>query len=162
MRMVASVGACACFVLACGPPLEPPAADAGTAEVAFFPLDVEQAFAEVRDCRQSIDHDLTFIRVFADAAAFGPYSTRAAAFPAESVVAKVEYVDDACATRAGFAAMKKRPVGEDVDAGDWRWQRADADGSVTESGAPQRCVTCHRACGEPPDGYDWTCAADGG
>lgn len=149
------------WLASCGPADTPSGVDAGSALSPFFSIDVEETFTEVRDCRQSIDHDLTFIRVFADAAALAPYASREEPFPAGALVVKVEYADDACADRSGFTAMQKRATGEDADAGDWRWQRATGDGEVTESGAPARCIACHRACGQPPGGYDWTCAEEG-
>ena len=55
--------------------------------------------------------------------------------------------------------MRKEPSGYDADlCGDWRWQRLDAAGKVTEDGHLVRCASCHSlpdckprdlACAEP-------------
>lgn len=132
--------------------------DGGAAPAAapLFPADVEEAFAEARDCRRSIDHDLSFVRVFADAPAHGPYTTRAEPFPVGATVVKVQYADEDCADVVGFVAMQKRATGEASDSGDWTWQRTSAEREVLEHGDVQGCVFCHSAC-NGAGGYDWTC-----
>lgn len=132
--------------------------DDGVAPVAapLFPADVEEAFEEARDCRRSIDHDLSFVRVFADATAHGPYTTRAEPFPAGATLVKVQYADEECVDVVGFVAMQKRVTGEAPDSGDWIWQRASAERGVLEHGDLQSCVFCHSGC-NVAGGYDWTC-----
>jgi hypothetical protein len=115
-------------------------------------------YQEVRSCRRSGDHDLNYVRILADPAAVGPYTSRAAAFPVGAVVLKPEYADEACTDVVGYTVMRKEAAGFAPASGDWHWQEVSADGKVTMDGQAPRCVGCHRLCGVSPDGYDWTCA----
>ena len=127
----------------------------------LFPADYA-AYREVRDCRPSGDHDLQMIRVLADPAAEGPYTTRTGAFPAGAVVLKeqFDFGDTTCSGPvAQWTVMAKA---DDGAAGDplllgWRWQRVDAERRVV-SEDDSRCFGCHAKCGGAPDGFDGTCA----
>src|SRR5690606_4162116 len=78
------------LAVACGDPDgDEPAADA-----VAFPADYASTYSEVRDCRQSGDHDLNNIRVVADSAAVGPYQDRSTPFPTGSIVLKEEFEFD--------------------------------------------------------------------
>jgi len=124
-----------------------------------FPDDYEATYTEVRDCRQSGDHDLNNIRVLADPAALGPYQDRTTPFPEGAVVIKVQYEfgDIDCSGEVQrVTAMEKLAVGSDPDNLDWFWQSVSGDGKVLDEQLP-RCAGCHQGCGGPPDGYDGTC-----
>lgn len=125
---------------------------------AVFAADWESVYEEVRDCRRSADHDLRYVRIFVDDVARASYVDRDTPFPDGSVVFKAEYTDPACGGLESLTAMR-REAGLDPDRGDWHWQRASADGVVERDGRLEDCLTCHAACGVPPDGFDGTCAA---
>ena len=134
----------AVFLTACTDDLEP-----------RFPADYAATYTEVRDCRSSSDHDLHRIRVLADPAALGPYTTRTP-FPVDSVVLKAEYDfgDTACTgSVVEWTVMQKLATPETLG---WVWQRVAATRSVTTQN-DSLCITCHTSCGVAPDGYDGTC-----
>jgi hypothetical protein len=150
---------------ACSPAAEPP-----PSIEAVWPSDYAASYTEVRPCRRSIDHDLGYVTIHADAAAAEPYVKRDKPFPVGATVLKVEYEDEACTTLRGFTVMKREAPGYDPDYGDWHWQKADAARLVTVDGRSSsppanppthvdRCVKCHDACGKAPDGFDGTCSA---
>lgn len=126
---------------------------------ALFPMDYAATYTEVRNCRQSGDHDLNTVRVLADPIAMAAYSDRSVPFPEGATVLKEEY-DFGDTTCTGpikqFTVMQKLPVGSAPDLLDWHWQRVDADFVVVGDNTP-RCPACHQSCGVPPDGYDGTC-----
>lgn len=135
----------ACSLAACGPePLIPP--------------DWERTYSQVRDCRRSGDHDLSYVLIYADPLALLPYQQRAAPFPDGGVLLKAEYAQSGCVDLTGYTVMK-RVAGFAGSAGDWRWQRLSSSRAVVEDGALPRCQGCHASCGVAPDGHDWTCAA---
>lgn len=143
------------LLTACPPPTPGDAGpDGGPVAEAFFPDDVETAFTEVRDCRNSIEHDLVFIRVFADELAHDPYTTHDGGFPEGATVVKAEYADDGCTDLVGYTAMQKLVAGASPDALDWRWQEADANRRVSRDGALLQCIGCHERC---EGGYDGAC-----
>lgn len=136
------------LLVACGsdPSLPPP----------VFPEDYS-AYVEVRDCRSSSDHDLRKIRILADPASLEPYMTRTGGFPSGAIVLKEEY-DFADADCTGdlvhWTVMQRN---DDAAAGNWLWQRIDADRSLITQNE-DRCINCHASCGRAPDGYEGTCA----
>lgn len=134
--------------------------DDGGDPVPLFPADYASTYTEVRDCRRSGDHELNFIRILADPSALGPYRDRLDPFPEDSIVLKVEHdpADDICAEPpVRFTVMVKLADGAAPDKLDWRWQDVTADRTVESEDQPL-CYNCHTGCGEPPDGYDGTCA----
>lgn len=137
----------------CGDDPEEPAAQP------LFAADYASAYQEVRDCRQSGDHDLNVVRVLADPSAGDTYRDRDAPFAPGAVVVKEEY-DFGDPTCAGpikqWTAMRKLAPGEGDEALGWQWQRVDSERRVVEE-APTRCVSCHQGCGVSPDGHDGTC-----
>jgi len=122
-----------------------------------FPADYTATYALVRACRSSSDHDLHKIRVLADPAALAPYRDRIAEFPTGAIVLKEEYdfADGDCSGPViEWTVMEKLPIADHLG---WSWQRVDAKRAVV-SEDDARCISCHTACGEPPDGYAGTCA----
>jgi hypothetical protein len=125
-----------------------------------FPEDYAATYTEVRNCRQSGDHDLNVIRILADPAALAAYRDRAEPFPVGSVVLKEEFEfgDTTCSGPIKqWTVMEKLEVGSSPDTLDWAWQTVDADRNVVDEDLPQ-CIGCHTGCGVAPDGYDGTCA----
>ena len=124
-----------------------------------FPEDYAEAYAEVRDCRKSGDHDLRHIRVLAGPEAEEAYTTRAGGFPVGAVIVKEEYgfADDTCSGPIEqWTVMVRQPEGTSPDNMDWHWVRMDQDQRVTGDDLP-RCAGCHSSCVDP-DGYLGTCA----
>lgn len=125
----------------------------------FFPDDYELRYVEVRDCRQSGDHDLNNIRILADPTGASFYQDRDANFPVGAIVIKEEYpFDDRDCTGvvSQWTVMQKLAEGSAPTALNWDWQKVDAERRVVEEN-PQRCAGCHSSCGFPPDGFDGTC-----
>jgi hypothetical protein len=132
-----------------------PGDDGGAEPV--FPADYAATYQEVRDCRQSTEHDFRYIRVLADPAALGPYTGRDAPFPPGAVVLKEEFgfADPDCAGPiVELTAMRKNPDAPDGALG-WDWQRVDDDRKVVEEGA-MFCAGCHATCAGV-EGFDGTC-----
>ncbi len=141
-----------CSLLA-GCPGDPPLGDP------LFPADYRATYTEVRNCRQSADHDLNMVRVLADPVALAAYSDRSVPFPEGAIVMKEEFEFgdlDCTGPIQQFTAMEKLAVGEAPDLLDWHWQRIDATRHTVAEDTP-RCPQCHQTCGVPPDGYDGTC-----
>jgi hypothetical protein len=127
----------------------------------IFPADFAGSWQEARSCRFSHDHELRTIRVFADVAAFGPYTTWSASYPAGATIVKIEYDDEACTKLVGYSAMQKLESGADTERGDWLWQKLDAKRSVkTDRDIPGRCLDCHAYHCRSPYGFDLACGED--
>lgn len=127
-------------------------------EPALFAANYASTYTQVRNCRRSLDHDLTFIRVLASPDGFDAYSTRMSEFPPGAVVLKEQYDGDdmTCADEIlTFTVMKKLPVGSSPETLDWAWQETDGDRKVLETNG-RNCIRCHTPC-VAPDGYDRTC-----
>ncbi len=150
--MLRFILAVALALAACGTNPDPP-------PVAFFPPDFASTYTMVRDCRRSADHDLNYIRVYANALAAGPYTNRDAPFPEGAILVKEE-LDFADATCSGapvaFTASQRLSPGSSSQTLDWHWMRTDSARTVLSENSP-RCVGCHEGC-VPPDGYEYTCA----
>jgi hypothetical protein len=130
------------------------AACGGDAAEPLFGEDYAATYMQVRSCRSSSDHDLNKIRILADPAALEAYTMRAMPFPVGATVLKEEYEfsDGNCfGTLVHWTVMKK------TDATTWTFQRVGPERDV-ESENEARCVNCHKQCGQPPDGFDGTCA----
>lgn len=136
------------LVLACDS--EGAAGDAG--EGAFVTAAELGAWPEVRDCRNSIEHDNNHIRVLTSPATKGAY-LGTEPFPPGAIVVKPEYADDACTDLVRVTVMR-RSSGFDATGG-WEWQELSPELGVVESGALKRCWTCHSAC---DGGHDGACA----
>ena len=124
-----------------------------------FPSNYRSSYALVYDCRQSADHSLMNVRMFADETGLEPYQARDASFPEGAVVLKEQYDigDSDCeGDIQSWTVMQKLADGSSPDTLDWRWQTVDADRNVSDQDA-STCTSCHSVCGLPPDGYEGTC-----
>lgn len=117
-------------------------------------------WTEVRDCRGSHEHELRFIRVFANALALENYDIWDKPYLVGSTLVKLEYYDEGCQELVGYTAMEKLEEGKNPPGYDWWWQKLDENKRVTAEGAPFNCIDCHRFHCEPPYGYDLTCAEE--
>jgi hypothetical protein len=122
----------------------------------LFPEDYAAEWTMVHDCRRSIEHDLTFVRIWADPTSVDTYTSREGELPEGSTLLKEEFGDAECSDLIGWTVMM-REAGFAPAAGDWRWQRVRDDRFVTSDGSLPECFLCHEHCGQPPDGFDWTC-----
>ena len=129
---------------------------------AVFPADVMDSYREVRDCRNSHEHELHYIRVLVSQDAEAPYAALSPdePYPVGATLVKAEYDEEGCETLLGYTAYKKLEKGEHEAGGDWWWQKLDAEQKVIEEGAPWRCLNCHMVHCAPPYGYDLTCAEE--
>lgn len=128
-----------------------------------FPAGYAASYSEVRDCRNSGDHELNRIRVLVDADALAAYRDRSADFPVGSVVLKEEHgFADADCTDAPvrWTVMTRLAAGSSPETLDWHWQDVDAARRVTSEN-DSRCIGCHTGCGVPPEGYLGTCTVAG-
>jgi hypothetical protein len=150
-RRAALATLAASVLLACG-------GDDG--EPPIFPEDYAATYQEVRNCRFSLDHDLTRMRVLVSPDAVAIYQTRSAPFPTGAIVLKEQY-DSQDMTCTGpllhFTVMQKLDVGSSPETLDWTWQQVSAD-HHTQATDIMRCTRCHTGCGKPPVGHDGTCA----
>jgi hypothetical protein len=125
----------------------------------LFPANYASTYTEVRNCRQSGDHDLNVIRVLADPAALGPYLNHNAPFPEGAVLLKEEY-DFADTTCSGaitqWTVMARLATGSSPVTLDWRWQQVGDGRNVIGQDTP-RCYGCHTACTGSSGGYENTC-----
>ena len=139
-----------------GPP------DSGPQPKPVFPADFERLYSERRDCRESHEHELHFIRVLVSPSALEPYAALSpdVPYPVGATLVKVEYDDEGCVDPVLFTAYRKLEQGANAFANDWLWQRVAPDRTVIEEGAPWRCINCHTYHCAPPYGYDLTCAEE--
>jgi hypothetical protein len=138
------------------------ACDDGPSSEPVFPENPETIWTELRDCRNSHEHELRFIRVFASPDAEEPYLALSpdVPYPVGATLVKLEYDDASCTNLIGYTALEKLPAGTQPAANDWLWQRVNADRRVLEEGAMYRCINCHTEHCSPPHGYDLTCAEE--
>jgi hypothetical protein len=113
----------------------------------FLPLEYKSSFQPVRTCRSIANHELAYARVLADSVAADPYVGGVYPLPAGSVVVAEQHSDPSCNSLTGFYLMAKEKPGYDSTAGDWRWQRLDANQRVLEDGKLAKCSSCHA---QPP------------
>jgi hypothetical protein len=125
-----------------------------------FPADYLGSYSEVRNCRQSGDHDLNLIRILADPASLAPYRDRDQPFPEGGVVLKEEY-DYGDTTCSGpikqWTVMVRLADGGSPETLGWTWQQIDAQRNVVTENA-SRCINCHTGCTPAMGGYENTCA----
>lgn len=130
-----------------------------------FPPGTEDDWLEAREpCRLSHDHDLTYIRVWADDAAYSVYTTQEGEYPVGARLLKGMYRDELCEELFAYVTMEKLPAGTSSETWDWDFRRYDAMGNeiVNPRRIPSTCVDCHAwHCPEPPYGLDLTCAQGG-
>jgi len=108
----------------------------------LLPLDYQSSFQAVRTCRAVTAHGLGYQRVLANTVAADAY-TSGNPLPAGGIVAAEQHSDLSCSSLTGFYLMTKEQPGYDTAAGDWHWQRIDANQRVLEDGRLQKCSSCH-------------------
>jgi hypothetical protein len=111
-----------------------------------LPEDYRTAFAQVRTCRNSVEHGLVNVVVRVrgeqkDLYEAGPYP-----FPQGSLVVKEEYRDAGCSDLAGYTVMRKEAAGYFSAGGDWQWFSLDSGGTVLKDGKSATCSHCHAQC----------------
>jgi hypothetical protein len=157
MRLTFVVVALSVLAVACSDDANTPDA---TTEVPVFPADYAATFQEVRNCRNSIDHDLMRIRVLASPDAVASYTNRNAEFPVGAIFLKEEYDGgdtDCSGPITRFSVAQKLEAGAAPELFDFTWQRVDTERRVVTEDV-KRCWNCHSMCGQPPEGYLGTCA----
>ena len=136
------------------------ACSGGEGEAPVFPEDYATTYQEVRNCRFSLEHDLTRMRVLASPEALAIYQGRTGPFPAGAIVLKEQF-DSADMSCSGpilhYTVMEKLAPGSSPATLDWSWQKVSKD-HVTMTTEITRCVQCHTGCGDAPEGHDGTCA----
>lgn len=124
----------------------------------LYPENYRDTYTEVRNCRNSIEHDLMRIRVLASPETLAAYQNRTP-FPVGALLVKEQFDSpdtDCSGPIINVTVMQKLAAGEDPDALDWKWQKTDIDNKVIDLDV-QSCTGCHTTCGRPPEGYDGTC-----
>lgn len=135
-------------MLACGDPADPEAA------TAFWPLDFESRWPEVRDCRLSpAEHDGYSVRVFTDPASEPAYVDGEYPFAPGAQIVKGEYADEACTELERVSGMQKLESGAAPELHDWLWQRAAPGGKLSNEKPARSCAGCHEQCSS----RDYTC-----
>jgi Cytochrome P460 len=143
----------ACALAGCG-------TDSASQDPPLYPEDYAATYQEVRDCRFSLDHDLTRMRVLASPEALASYTDRTAPFPTGAIVLKEQFEGDDTACSGPIitvTVMQRLDTGSSPDTLDWTWQQVDSKGDV-ETVDIKRCTSCHTGCGSAPEGFDGTCA----
>lgn len=133
MRRLAALAALA--LIACG-------GEAGEGPV--FPPDYAARYVRVVPCRNSVEHFLHHIAIWADPASADAYREGRFPLPAGSVIVKEEFADEACSQRVGWTAMRRDATDAGPGAAAWRFQELDEARRVVEP--HPGCVACHRAC----------------
>jgi len=126
----------------------------------LFPADYAQSYTLVRDCRLSVEHDLTRIRVLASPSALATYQSRTGEFAEGALLLKEEYEyaqEDCSGPIQGWTLMQKLSAGSSPETLDYHWQKVNTQRQVT-SDDEARCISCHTGCGSSKEGYLNTCA----
>jgi hypothetical protein len=159
--MRARVGNAACAIAALALAAACGGEDTIGTRAEIIPDDWETAWAELRDCRNSHEHNLHHIRVFANAAAEEPYRELSpdTPYPVGAILLKPEYDYPGCNPEdiVRFTVMEKQPSGYSARGNDWRWIQTSADLTIEEDGERPGCISCHEDHCAPPVGYDMTC-----
>lgn len=152
-RKLLSIAAVALLAPACT------SSDGAKSDGPSFPADYASSYQEVRNCRQSSEHDLNRVRVLADPAALDAYRSRDREFPVGAVVLKEEY-DVSDPTCSGpikqWTVMQRLAKGSSAGTLDWRWEQVSSAREVVARDAP-RCIGCHTGCTADAGGYENTC-----
>ncbi|HKO93647.1 MAG TPA: hypothetical protein VJU61_20985 [Polyangiaceae bacterium] len=151
----ALLGLCALFA-ACS--ADEPSTPAGAPPL--FPADYAQSYTLVRDCRLSIEHDISMIRVLASPSALATYQNRDGEFAPGALLLKEEYGSenpDCSGPILGWTLMQKLAAGSSPETLDYHWQKVNAEREIV-SDDQARCISCHTGCGSSKEGYLNTCA----
>jgi hypothetical protein len=123
---------------------------------------------EVVPCKQSHEHELHHVEIFADEASAQLFQTcvldqsSCDPFPVGSLFVKREYEYPGCLPQdlVAYTTSIKLESGSYEAGHDWHWQKQDPDLRVTEDGAPFFCIACHVDHCSPPYGWDMRCIPD--
>lgn len=151
MCRVAPLALLIVLLTACGGPGEGP-----------FPADYESRWEEARTpCTLSHDHELRYIRVFANDLAYAPYTSATGTYAPGAMLLKAEYDDATCTELLSYVLMEKlEPGASPPGEHDWTWRRFESDRSEVNDPRfiPSTCIDCHDFhCREAPYGLDFTC-----
>jgi len=120
----------------------------------LLPAEYQATYQVVRTCQLNVGHGSSHMVVYANADADSAYSAGSYPLPQGSMIVAVESDQADCSSLTGYSLMFKEPLGYNAVAGDWHWQKLDAQRDVLQDGRVQECITCHASCSE----YDYTCA----
>jgi hypothetical protein len=120
----------------------------------LLPSDGVASYRQVRTCRPSVTHNSNYMVVYANALAQSDYLAGNYPLLQGSTIVTAETDQANCTGGTGFTLMFKEALGYNPAAGDWRWQKLDAQREVLQDGRVQECINCHAKCGP----YDYTCA----
>jgi hypothetical protein len=112
----------------------------------FLPLDYQNTFQTVRDCRMVAEHENSYEKVLANPLASDSYTTATYPLPVGSVVVGEEHSDPSCGSLKGYYLMAKEKPGYDSAAADWHWQKLDVNQRIGQDGKLQTCSSCHAKC----------------
>lgn len=123
---------------------------------------------EVVACKESHEHELHFVEIFADPMSAELFDTcvldqsACDPFPTGSLFVKREYEYPGCLSQdfVGYTSSLKLDAGSFAEGRDWHWQRQAPDLRVIEDGAPFFCVVCHEDHCSAPYGWDMRCIPD--
>lgn len=127
-------------------------------EPALFPSDYAKTYQEVRNCRQSNEHEGR-IRVLASPEALDRYVDRTGPIPVGGILLKESYdeLDILCEEPIqSYTVMQRLETGSSPDTLDWKWQRVNAD-FVEDGTELEKCVSCHTDCSGDVEPFDATC-----
>lgn len=154
---------CGVCLWACGPDDE---TNPKPATEPVFAADFASHFVEVRGCRQSIEHELEYVKLFVDpdSVAFfnrcvvpnSPCNTTQETFPEGATLVKTQYLDPGCTELLRYSAVQK-DASQAANGGGWRWQEVSVSREVLLDGSPSACVSCHQGC-DPA--FDLRCVMD--
>jgi hypothetical protein len=126
----------------------------GTSTSQLLPPEYQKTYQLARFCRRSVAHNSNYMVVYANTLAESDYLGGNYPLAQGSTIVTAETDQPDCTGLTGYTLMFKETQGYNSAAGDWRWQKLDAQRDVLQDGRVQDCITCHATCGP----YDYTCA----
>jgi hypothetical protein len=160
-----------CFaarILGAGLVLVACSSDPAPSNLVFDLQDVDTTFQEVVPCKQSHEHDLRYVRIFADPVSAPLFETcvlnantercPVETFPEGALFVKYEYEYVGCKEQdlVSYTATLKLAPGS-YPAGK---ERASKSLRLEADGAPPVCLTCHINHCAVPKGFDMRCLPD--
>ena len=120
----------------------------------LLPSDGVASYQVARTCRLSVAHNSNYMVVYANALAQSDYLAGNYPLAQGSTIVTAETDQPNCNGITGYTLMFKDVPGYNASAGDWHWQKLDAQRDVLQDGRVPDCITCHASCSK----YDYTCA----
>ena len=123
----------------------------------LFPPDFLDSYILVRECRLSVEHNLTYVRVYVDSTGAQSYLNGTYPLPVGTVSVKTMADNEQCdGGIVEYAVMVKGSAGTAPSTNDWIWQSVNSDRSVRLSGTifEGACISCHEDCTK---GRDYMC-----